>query len=682
MAAVLVAWSGHTSAAQHAAFARSDQLGPDTRLGEPVSPYHWTRIQSARQSAAWFRMIAQSSSPLAAKVAGENANLAEQWIELAEAYGSLSERVRADTEKLSSTTRDLEDIQSKLKHYGLTPTIGLLLQHKKGQLDQWQVQDWPTLFASEELKRSRQEQLELEMIRVDGDNPVGQTAEILSESGIDSSSPEYAQVASQVQGLLRQRNGWLAALRQGYQEYQQKLGELDATATASAALIQDYRKLIARHVTWIRSGEPLSVGDVRNLKDGVAAFFDSRRSADLGYALGRKWQANPVGGLGLVTSIVLICVARWRAKSWLVGIGNRKRMRQASVSSRKLAAGVLTTLVALAFPGVLYVIARWWGTGNVSETALHASSGFYAASLVALMVEVPRNLLRSYGYLDKHVDVELPRRQRANVYLTLIGFGLVLAAYAVTLMGLIDHGMWRDSAGRFGFMTAMLLVAWTAHLALRPTGGFLEPLIAKFGGRVIHRIRFVIYLAGIAFPLALMVFSACGYGFTANELIKRAIITLVVLMIAATLWSGVKIVSARAWQMFTGSTRPPREFDEYGEITTERDTGGQVTGVLGERFLELKHHLAFLVQCALVLGAIACFGWLWIDIFPNVRMGNPVVWTVQDTITQSSVDSAGQTITSSIVEAKPMTALHCCLPRQRCSSPFSWPSCCRRCLTR
>ena len=83
-----------------------------------------------------------------------------------------------------------------------------------------------------------------------------------------------------------------------------------------------------------------------------------------------------------------------------------------------------------------------------------------------------------------------------------------------------------------------------------------------------------------------------------------------------------------------------------------------VTGKLGEHYLELKHHLAFLCQCALVLGAIACFGWLWLDIFPNVRMGNPVVWTVQDTLTQSSVDAAGQTITSSVAETTPVTALH------------------------
>ena len=115
-----------------------------------------------------------------------------------------------------------------------------------------------------------------------------------------------------------------------------------------------------------------------------------------------------------------------------------------------------------------------------------------------------------------------------------------MAAYAVTVMGLVDHGMWRGSISRFGFMTAMLLVAVMSHLAFRPNGGYLEPFIAKFGGRVIHRIRLVIYLAGIGFPLAMIALAALGYGFTANELVKRAIITLVSLQIGATLWAEQK----------------------------------------------------------------------------------------------------------------------------------------------
>ncbi len=637
----------------------SDTRTDETRwpLLEPASPYEIRQIGRARNSALEFRRIAQTALPVAADLATENASLVEQWADLAESIVALSNRVDDATDQLDVTTRDLQDVTAKLDTYGLTPTIGLLLRNKKEHLDQLQAHDSVALFTSQELRRSRQTQLELEMVRYDGDDAVGQTAEILAAEGFGGESLRESSIAVQIQALLRQRREWLYSLRQGYQDYQQKLGELDSATTASAQLTVDYRKLIDRHITWIRSGDPVSVHDVRKLDDGLSAFFDSRRSGDFGISLQRKWQASPVRGIGLLTTIVFLSLIRWRAKSWLIGIGNGKRMSVATADSRKVASGILTIVVALSFPSMLYVIARWLGTGVVSESTLHASSGLYAASLVALMIEVPRQLLRIFGYIDKHVDVELPRRERATAYLALIGFGLVLAAYVITLTGLMDHGIWRGSVSRFGFMSTMLLVAWTFHLSLRPTGGFLAPLIAKFGGNVVYRVRFVIYLAGIGFPLAMLLLSALGYEFTANVLIKRAIITLVGSLIAWTLWSPVKILSARGWQLLTGSTPPPRQFDEYGEIVPEF-TGGQVTGVLAEHSLELKHQLAFLCQCALIVGAIVSFGWLWVDVVPNVQMGNPVVWTVQDPVTRSSVDTAGQIITESVVETTPVTALH------------------------
>jgi len=641
----------------HPTFSQASYSDPQHPSYDNTSPYRPALIQSARQSAEQFRTIARSTTSIATRIADENANFADQWANLAENYDGLSDRLFDATTKLNMTTRDFEDVRSKISQYGLTPTVGLLLQHKQEQLEIWNVDDSLSLFATQELAQSRQHQLELEMVRFDGRDSVKQTAELLAEAGIDPKSFQNTALVSQIQGLLYQRRQWVGALQQGYHDYQQKLSQLDSTTTAAAQLSNDYGALISRHITWIRSGKPLSIVDLQKAKLGMTSLFDSRRSGDLGYSLKIKWDANRYGGIGLLVCLALIMIARWRAKSWLVGIGSRKEMLDSTANSRKVVAGILTVLISAAYPSVLYAIARWLSSGVVSETSLQSASGFYAASLVALLIEVPRQLLCNYGYLDKHVDVELPRRQRATAYLTLIGFGLVLAAYVITVSGTIDHGMWRDSAARIGFIATLILVAWTAHLSLRPTGGFLEPLIAKFGGSVIHRLRFVFYSAAIGFPLAMAALSAVGFGFTANVFIGRAIVTLVSLLVAATLWSAVKILSAGVWQMLTGST-PERRFDEYGEVESD-----SVNGILAEHYLELKHHLAFLCQCALVLGAIVCFGWLWIDLFPNVRMGNPVLWTVQETVAQSGVSAISSNyslpaIAGNVVETTPVTALH------------------------
>ncbi|QDT05502.1 Miniconductance mechanosensitive channel MscM precursor [Rubripirellula lacrimiformis] len=621
-----------------------------------LSPYRISMIQAARESANRFRQYAQTASPIAADVADQNAAFADQWAELATTYGELATRVTDAQNDLDSTSRDFDDVTAKITHYGLTPTVGMLLRHKKDQLAQWRVNDSMTLLAGGELSRSRQRQLEIEMVRYDGSDPAIESEEILKQAGLDPTHASRQLLLGDVQDLLRQRYHWVNSLRQGYQDYQQKLGELDSATTAAAQLTAEYQTLINRHITWIRSDEPLGFSDLSKIKGGLSALFDSRRSEAFGFSFGRKWNDNPIAGLGLMLSFILIFFARWRAKSWLVSIGARKRLEDASDSTRKLVAGILTILVAIAIPGQLYAIAYWLGSGIVSESTLNASTAIYAAALVAWFIEIPRQLLRNLGYIHKHVAVELPRRERASTYLSVIGFGLVLSAYLITLTGLIDHGMWRGSLTRFAFIATMMLVTWTFHLALRPTGGFLEPMIAKFGGAVIHRVRVLIYLAGIGFPLAMIGLSTLGYGFTANELIMRAIISMACMLTAATLWPGVKILSARAWHALTGAGPKSPSKDEYGTIPSQDEA--HVTGALGEHFLELKHHLAFLCQCTLVVLAVVCFAWLWIDVFPNARMGNPVVWTIQDTVTQSALDATGQTTTHSITEETPITALH------------------------
>ncbi|WP_145352439.1 mechanosensitive ion channel domain-containing protein [Roseimaritima multifibrata] len=625
-------------------------------------PYGLDVIETARQSAEQFRRIAAASTPVAADIANENAAYADQWVALAESHRQLSARIHETNSKYNTTTKDLEDVQAKLTQYGLTPTVGMLLRHKKDQLDAWQVQDSQTFFAGQELQNLRQKQLELEIIPFDGSDPNAQARTIFAAAGLSTTAADQAAVVTQVETLLEQRSKWLQSLQQGYQDYRHKLGELDSTTAASIKLCTRYRDLIDSHITWIPSDEPLSTNDFRKISRGTAAMLDSRHSSNLGYSITRKWQGSPGLGISLLLGMLVILLLRWRAKSWLIGIGNgnEKVMRGATADTRKVAASFLTVFVAFTIPGIFYAFASWLGSGLVSEASLQASSAFYALSLVALLIELPRQLLRNHGYVDRHVDVQLPRRQRASMYLTLTGIGLALAAYGISLSGEIDHGLWRGSLARFAFIATMLLVTWTAHLGLRPNGGFLEPLVARFGGSVLYRIRIVFYLFGIGFPIAMIALSSLGYGFTAKVLITRAIFTLVGILVSVTLWGAIKILSATAWELLTGApaSTTAGAYDEDGQITMVQPSSAAASGLLNEHFLELKHHLAFLCQCALVVAAVVSFAWLWLDIFPNARMGNPVVWTVHDTVTQSTTNAAGQVISSNVLESTPITALH------------------------
>lgn len=230
-------------------------------------------------------------------------------------------------------------------------------------------------------------------------------------------------------------------------------------------------------------------------------------------------------------------------------------------------------------------------------------------------------------------------------FLTILGLGMVMATYSITLSGLTDRGAWRDSLSRIGFMMTMFLVAITAHRTMRVVGGFAEPLVAKFGGSVIHRGRFVLYLIAVAAPIAMFVLSGLGYGHTAAELLQRFLVTWIVALIAAMVWPAVVALSSHLWRMLTGTLGPAKQYDEYGEIepVISPIDEGHVSGVLATHYLELKHQLAFLCQCGFVILGVIALGWLWVDVVPMAEVGNPVLWTVNEDVAVASGDALATT---------------------------------------
>ncbi len=616
------------------------------------STYGPARIDAASRTASQYRSQSSFGVPKVAELSATNAELVEQWISLAQAINSISAQVNNAQHRLQSAMRDYHDVNSKLQQNQTTLVIGQLLSHKRNQIEDWLVEGSSVHYMNDDAIRSRQKQLESKLLGYDGKDVVRQTNEILAALQIDPNSVNNSGVTAQIQSVLRERSDWLSLLKQGYNDYQQKLGDLDSISTSMAKLVSDYRSLINRHVIWIRSNDTLGIADLQKTQAGISSVFSSRRSMDIGYSLRQKWKSDPASGVILIISALAILICRSVLKHWLISIGKRKSLRESNSSTRKCAVSVLTLCVAMAIPSVLYLLARWLGSGFVTESTLPISSALYAASLVALAVELPRQLLRRFGFVEKHLQIDLPRQQRATMYLTTIGVGLVLAAYVVTLAARVDHGVWSGSVARLGFIASMLLVAWTAHLALKLNRGFLEPIVEKFGGTVFFRIRVLFYLLGVGFPAAMIGLCALGYDFTATEITKRAAIMLAAILIGTTLWAAIKIVSSKAWHRLTG-TRDDRQVDEYSEPPT-----AQVSGALAAHSLELKHQLAFLSQCALVLLAVVSVGWLWIDIFPNVRLGNPVVWTVDGTSTQTFLDATGQKVSRSYAEATPITVLH------------------------
>ncbi len=624
-----------------------------------ASRYHRTRVENARQVAERYRLTAHQLGPLS-NLANETADFVDAWADLATAYQGLAGRIYDAELTLATTEREFQDVREKLEEFGLSPTVGLLLQNKKEQLYRTRLTDQATRFAANEMAATRQKQAQLETVVYNGADPHAQSHSLLASLAQPIQLDAQSQLSPMLIEHLKQRHEWLQTLRQGYHDYQQKLSQLDSSLVAQTRLTDEYRRLIDRKIIWIRSGQTMRVTDMWKLDEGLESLFAVERSGALGEALRKKWDANPIRGIGLLFCLAALLILRWYARHWIVAVGARKRMREATRESRKVVASLWTPIAAAALPAALYIAARWLSEEVVYEPTLQVANGLYAAALVALLVGLPQQLLTNFGLIDRHLEIELPRRARAAAYLGVVGVGLSIAAYLVTMLSQIDHGIWRDSAARALYLIALTLAAWTCHLALRPRGGALVPLIEQLGGSLIHRLRWGIYLVAVGFPLAMMLLVVLGYPFTANQLIMRAALSLSALAIVATLWPGLNILAGRLWLQLTGTDSPPaiETNSRLGLADLDTAASKQVSGVFAEHNLELKHQLAFLVRCALTLLAIASLGWLWVDAFPNLRFGNPVVWNVKREVMTTGYGATGELLQASHWEMVPITALH------------------------
>ncbi|QEG02133.1 Miniconductance mechanosensitive channel MscM precursor [Stieleria maiorica] len=617
----------------------------DARTAEAISP------EVASQIARWNRELAERSDPPLAGIANTNAGLAEQLAQLGWSVANLKGRLATAERKLIEIQSDYQSVSGKLAEYGLTPTIGLLLRHRKEQLDSWQTQDNENHFARAELQRTQHEALELELMPVGEGQLQQQADQMLAQSTATGRPTETPLLRQQVIDLLSQQMQLVTELKSGYRTYHHDLDRLDSTASATSATTAEFRKLINRHATWIRSGDPIRIQDFADTKSGMAALLEFRHTRQLGRDLQDKLSDDQISGILLLVFVGILFAVRWRLKSWLVAIGSRAKMRTAG-KTRVVAAGVLTLGVAAVVPLQFYAVAWWLNQGIVSELILQVATGFYAASLIALLVELPRQLLRPFGLVDKHLTQKFTTRAEAFKDWSIAGLMLVPGAFAITMLGQIDHGIWRDSLGRFGFLTMMLVVAGLAHFALRPGKGFLCPAIEAFGGRLATGFGHLWYAIALGFPILMGILSALGYGYTASELIKRATWSAILVMTAGVVWKIGQLGFQQIWRNLTGPKVEPR-YDEYGLIE-EPESEEEVN----ETHVVLKHQIGFLGQCVAGVALISSFVALWVDVVPNMSLANPVLWTVQDTVTSYAENAQGQSVAESVAQASPITLLN------------------------
>jgi potassium-dependent mechanosensitive channel len=566
-----------------------------------------------------------SFHPIAAEVAKSNDELHQRWTHLIAQENEASENLYQLNYESGFLEDDFTTVQSKLNEFGLTPTIGMLLRHRREQLDNLHLHETMIKYVRAQMESAQATQLELDLLSQEVLDINRETENILGRSSYLLAGNDVSYARNQVWNLLVERKSWLDQLRSGYRDYVSRLNDLDTAATSSKATVNRYRQLIDKNVTWIRTGQTLKLSDFGHAGIGVASLLDNRRTNEFGLALSQKLSSHSLLAFGGAVLLLALVFIRWRLKKAITDRG-LARHRDSTLPRQVAVVGLLTLILAAIVPGAIYAIAAFLKSDNeTSISLLHAAKAFGTAAVVLLLIEIPREASRAMGLIDKHVLASFPSRQSLFRWLTALATILPPLAYLVTLTEVIDTGIWRESLSRICFIAFVGILAMAGHWLFRPKRGLMQPVLKATHNGWAHRGRYILYLMAVGMPLALIALSFLGYGYTAQELLRRSIGTVIFL---ATTWVCVKI----GGQVISGIWDQLQNEDSE---TSRNSLASNVVSKLAERLDKekqqaLQSHMAFLGRCGIAAAILGGMLMLWIEILPSVQMFNPTVWTIHE----------------------------------------------------
>ncbi|MBI2424565.1 MAG: mechanosensitive ion channel [Candidatus Hydrogenedentes bacterium] len=428
--------------------------------------------------------------------------------------------------RLNQVRVDFKDIRNRVEATAGTEALGSILRSQLGSL--------PKLAA---LTRSRQEraakiagiqvaQLELRIKRGALGEPEKTVNDLLSQldPGVPESDREKLREILLEQVKAKRDN--MDALLSDYTNHAQKLQDLDGVEMQYMEEVKGFRDYIAERALWIRSTDPVGLGDARLILDGVRGFLPAASWSSAGPYLIRDISHH---GLLYIAALLplLLWLARVRALSRRFAQSGGEAVKKNCSSIRPtLDAAGISLLVAGSVPlpaGML----GWRLAQPIQEnTALYALGvALGGVSLMGFVLRYIRQFTRPGGLGLSHFDwPERGCRHLRRDVLWLMIPGLPLAAL-VLFLGSLGGDAWPQSLGRVLFIALLLCFAIFAAITLRPRRGGLA-LLFEFNRTQTWNKQSLLALLGVELAcFVLAVLALLGYYYSAERLGEIAFFT-------------------------------------------------------------------------------------------------------------------------------------------------------------
>jgi len=449
---------------------------------------------------------------------------------------------------------------------------------------------------------------------------------------------------TQAQAMFADRVKLLRTLDENYASYLRMLDGTDFELQQMTNTVAAYRAFLDERLLWLPNAPPLSLAFFSDVVTGAQWFLSpsnwTQTVHDVVDGARRAWPRL----LLVVVVIAALARARPRLRPYLVRLADAVGNPHEDKLRNTLMALAVTTLVALPESLALWLVSDLLTAGYaggefsiaLGQLSAKAAELLFAVNWVRVFLGRNGVALRHFQWAPE--GIERSRRQWLR-------WGqLFVPSYAIaTTFEWSSNPAFQYSLRRLFFLLAMVAAAAFSHWLTRRAGVLHHQLALNHPTSWITRSRPVWGLAAGGAPIALALLSASGYHYTALELSRYYLDTLVLLLATAILhhlalrWLSVaqqRIALKAASAVPPDPDAPPAEHEPVTDLTTMNAQArliiANVTGWSA---------------------AIALF-WVWRDVLPALTVFDKVtLWQIEVKDVAGATQLAPITIANAAVAA-------------------------------
>lgn len=594
----------------------------------------------------------------------------EQSLEYAQAIVRTRQEVqryqaRRDTalEQLAEVRKQYEQAVDREKKVGLTPALGLRLRQQRQNLE-----DARDIRRRVHLRLETIEAAQLDFLDQSDQLETLSDVEPHVDALLDPLPPdERGRFEQPLRRELERQRENLAQLVQTSSEYTLTLDELD---TAELQLIQEINRFttfIDEHILWIRSDRPLSWSSLAGDRPTLVWLLSGRFPRDLTSALGQDVRRHFLWWTAAVLLWLVLLLRGPVLRRRLRDLARAAENRVQTDMTPTLHAWWITAMIAATWPGAL-LFAAWRLVESEAATAEVTNFGRSLAMIgvAFLFLEFYRQVWRKGGLADAHFEwpdraLQLLRRTMQQLVL----FGLPVAILAAVLNAR-ERGAGSSETGSLAmlaFIAGLLVVAACAHRLLKPSTGVLREATAYAAGGWVDRLSGLFWLAGIGVPILLIVLTAIGNYYTAQQLLEKVEITvwllLSVLFVRAILyrWLMLKHRRLRIEQLRQRRAAAAEEAAAAGDAAAS-----EVPEVAADPQADLhaiNQQTQRLVSTSLLAATAVGLWFTWVDVLPALNyLDRWVLWETTETVQEMVTSPDGQQTVQVRPDVVQITVVH------------------------